>query len=687
MDTFEIRDEEINVEEIMQKIRERIKRRKERSRYPEENLNIIYELAENFEYIYGWHEVEDWDGTPTRWMGNEAILVINSSRAKNAELNFKARSFIRPRSLKISDGNHQDTSQIVPTTLAPIKIPIRLIEGPTIIRFKVLEGGDRPCDISENGSEDGRCLSIAVQDISILAPAISNEPDNLSASSSSMKPMAFTPEILDVGSMRTHLQKINSACDIDNDNYNITSHRLITGKILVKGRELVHGEVKRYVDSMILKQNEFNHGVVDSLNDTVQKIDVLAQMLIELGEAQNKAKINIEEKIERKIETTKTEIGENIERSLKSLSGKSEAQIIEQITSVSLNADEKTKKYLAQTKAEILVEVDSRIGNTNAVGSKSIVNAISKTKNEISREIQERIEQAKAEIVNETAGNIGMLKSEIDRRIDEHIHDVVTSLNNDLDKKAWLARVLDRRMEDVRNSSISSEPNDIGINYFLFEERFRSPRKEIKQRQSAFLEYFRGCKNVLDIGCGRGEFLELLQENSIVAQGVDVDEDMVKYCTLKGLKVARKDALSFIEGLEDKSLDGIFLDQVVEHLDPAYLVKMLAFCYKKLNYGYYIVIETVNTLSLTSFANFYVDMTHKRPMHPETLKFLLESIAFREIETKFFSPLPEGMKLKKIGGAVTGGMENILVDAFNYNVEMLNHAIFGAQDYMIAGKK
>ena len=69
LDTFDINDEEINVEEIMQKIRENIKKRKESGEYPENNASRLSRQSESYEYLYGWHNAENWDGVPTRWMG------------------------------------------------------------------------------------------------------------------------------------------------------------------------------------------------------------------------------------------------------------------------------------------------------------------------------------------------------------------------------------------------------------------------------------------------------------------------------------------------------------------------------------------------------------------------------------------------------------------------------------------
>ena len=169
---------------------------------------------------------------------------------------------------------------------------------------------------------------------------------------------------------------------------------------------------------------------------------------------------------------------------------------------------------------------------------------------------------------------------------------------------------------------------------------------------------------------------------------MDLDADMVAYCRSRQLDVEQSDAITYLEKLEDKSLDGIFIDQVVEHLEPEYLIRLLALCYQKLKFGYYLVVETVNPLSFASFVNFYIDLTHKRPVHPETLQFLINATGFRECDKKFFSPVSEESRLKKLSNTSSfdeTAQKNI--DIYNNNIEMLNTVLFGAQDYAVIGKK
>jgi len=389
---------------------------------------------------------------------------------------------------------------------------------------------------------------------------------------------------------------VNSNRDIQNDNYIISSHRRILGKVLVKGRELVHGEVRRYVDPMVWKQREFNTSIVRILND----------IAVRLG-------------------------------------------------GISSQIDDK----IAQSQSTISAQIDDKIGRSQST---------------ISAQIDDKIIQSESKISSD---------------IGEQVKSVVAAMNEDIENRAWLAEILDGRIakESVRASNTISESHADYINYFVFEERFRGTRADIKERQSAFIKYFKGCRNVLDIGCGRGEFQELLRDHEIGGHGIDIDEDMVNFCKSKGLDVEKIDAVSYLQKLEDKSLDGIFIDQVVEHLEQEYLIKMLNLSFMKLIYGGTIVVETVNPLSFFSFANFYIDMSHKRPVHPETLRFLLNAAGFREIKIELIAPVRDDARLKKIkiGERRDGHREEI--EIYNHNIDMLNAIIYGPQDYALIGIK
>ncbi|HOV51321.1 MAG TPA: methionine biosynthesis protein MetW [Methanothrix sp.] len=381
------------------------------------------------------------------------------------------------------------------------------------------------------------------------------------------------------------LNYINSSWQIQNNSYFISSHRPILGKFLIKGRELVHGEVRRYVDPIIFKQNEFNASAVRLFNESIRRLD---------------------------------DTGRRLE---------------------SLDA--------------------------------------------LEEELKELFDQSRREMLLENRKEIEKQKSDLEGIVEDKVRGIVAAMNEDIENRAWLASLLEKK-----TMSLTPEPpREEGVNYFVFEDRFRGSREDVKRKEALFLRFFEGCSNVLDIGCGRGEFLELLRGNGIGARGVDIDEDMVVYCRSRGLAVENIDAISYLEKQEDKSLDGIFVDQVAEHLKPDYLISMLRLCHQKLIYGHFLVVETVNPLSLTSLMNFYIDQSHKRPLHPETLHFLMETAGFREIETKFLAPMPDKNRLKKVDSNLMEKKTSHYAEVYNHNIDMLNSILYGPQDYALIGKK
>jgi len=223
------------------------------------------------------------------------------------------------------------------------------------------------------------------------------------------------------------------------------------------------------------------------------------------------------------------------------------------------------------------------------------------------------------------------------------------------------------------------------FDYFGLEERFRGSEGEIKQRQRAYVEYFKGLDQVLDIGSGRGEFLELLMEAGIKAKGVDLDLDMVLYCQEKGLDVVREDAFVYLDSLPDESLGGIFAAQVIEHLEPLRIVELVKLCQRKLRPGGPLIFETPNPACLMVFArSFYMDPSHIRPIHPETMKFVLESAGFEDLQLRFSAPVEAVMRIPPLAGA---GADGLTLEEFNKGIERLNELLYGCQDYAVIGRK
>ena len=210
----------------------------------------------------------------------------------------------------------------------------------------------------------------------------------------------------------------------------------------------------------------------------------------------------------------------------------------------------------------------------------------------------------------------------------------------------------------------------LGFDYGRFAERFRGTEEYVKAGQQIYLPYFRDCRNVLDIGCGRGEFLEMMQAAGIPAKGIDLAEESVATCRHKTLDAETADLFVYLENLPEASLDGIFCSQVVEHLPPERLPEMIRLCASRLQRHGVIAIETPNPECLAIFAtHFYLDPTHRRPVPHPLLAFYLDEFGVGRLEVRKLSPAADSMPSVKS-----------LPEDFR-------EAFFGGLDYAILGKK
>lgn len=215
-----------------------------------------------------------------------------------------------------------------------------------------------------------------------------------------------------------------------------------------------------------------------------------------------------------------------------------------------------------------------------------------------------------------------------------------------------------------------------------FMERFRGSEKEILARYTSLVESFQGCAPVLDIGCGRGEMLQLLKERGIEGSGVDLDGELVAECRLKGLQAAVADGLDHLLSLPEESLGGVFAGQVVEHLEPETLVEFVGTAHRILRPGGRLIMETINPESLYVFAHsYFLDPTHVNPVPPVYLQFVCEQAGFASVAVERRSEVIEEDRLEPIPEGP--GLDPAVRKALNRNFEKLNRVVFGPQDYAI----
>ena len=429
------------------------------------------------------------------------------------------------------------------------------------------------------------------------------------------------------------LAYLSSSWDIQNRGYFISSHRPVAGKVLVRGRELVHGEVRRYVDPVIWKQAEFNRTtgrVLEDLNRQVSGIESLRQQ--------------IQEDTSRQIQAT-------------------------------------------------IREVRSRLKGRLQEQDFEVRNGISEAEEQLQGEVAELVAQVKAEIAEE-------VREQIRAEVTEQVQSIILAMDTDIENRAWLAKVLEERIHETTGEE--STPTDrpsiaSGINYFVFSEEIGKSWLKLGgtscESPNVFddvLPLFSNCKNVIDIGCGRGALLQSLQNNNVGCYGVDLDETSLLYCRKFGLNVQLADAVEHLRSLEENSLDGVFIGQVLEHLPADAIYDLLRFSYEKMQYGSYIVIVVPNILSVLVSTNlFYLDPTHSTHTHPEVIKFILNSCGFREIQEKFYQPVSDSIKLSYVetSNAVESGVSEEVLKTLNSNTDKLNNMLFGYRDYCVFAKK
>lgn len=392
------------------------------------------------------------------------------------------------------------------------------------------------------------------------------------------------------------LEYILNSWDIRNNTYSITSHRPITGKILIQGRKLVHGEIKRYVEPVNFLQSEFNGHVADFSTAIYQKCTEL--------EVENKA--------------------------------------------------------LRSELTVLRAKFDRMSGMLS-----------------------------------------GILKDETHNRQKENSAGNPGGTDTDSENRLTKAGASDKSTSSTDSSGFEHDGrNDASMNYFLFsEEMGRAWTKgggPCVNEPNVFEDskiLFRDCKNVLDIGCGTGTFLKILKEAGIGGYGIDLNEDYTLLCERRGFNVINDDAVSHLRSLEPKSIDGVFISQLVEHLSGDELLEILRLCYEKMQYEAYIVISTPNIRSMLVSSNlFYLDPTHRSHVHPDVLNFMLESCGYREIRERYYQPVADYVRLKRLEGETTSGERsgNIcssMTETINSNIDKLNNLLFGFRDYCVIAKK
>jgi len=224
--------------------------------------------------------------------------------------------------------------------------------------------------------------------------------------------------------------------------------------------------------------------------------------------------------------------------------------------------------------------------------------------------------------------------------------------------------------------------------YLELERRYRGTEEEIRARIASYLPYLAAGGPALDLGCGRGEALALLRDHGIAARGVDGSARMVALCRERGLEAELGDLFTALAEAPAASLGAVLSFHVVEHLPIASLDRLVRLAWRALRPGGVLILETPSPLSLVVAArNFWLDPTHVRPVHPESLHLLYELAGFDPVERLDLRPFPAAERLPEIDLVRLPPEQRALADSVNRLRDQLDELLYGCQDYGMIGVK
>lgn len=297
----------------------------------------------------------------------------------------------------------------------------------------------------------------------------------------------------------------------------------------------------------------------------------------------------------------------------------------------------------------------------------------------VGRQIQGVLEQAQdqshrvARTIALMAQATNMLADAYDTRVIQQLDDLQTELAHE---QAQMQQIL------LRVSEIAARVPGAGLDPWYeadaFNAHFRGDADDITNRYRDLAARFVGCDPVLDVGFGRGEFLELLRELDVSARGIETEPRLVEWARSRGLAAEVGRGVEYLSGLDDGSLGGLVMIQVIEHLSPQHVIDVVRLAAEKVRPGGRVIVETVNPTSLYTYAHaFWVDPDHVRPVHPNYLGFLFAEAGFATVERVDRSPVPADESLELIPG------DDELSKRLNANFDRINSLLFGPQDYAI----
>ncbi|WP_017319088.1 methyltransferase domain-containing protein [Mastigocladopsis repens] len=360
------------------------------------------------------------------------------------------------------------------------------------------------------------------------------------------------------------------------------------------------------------------------------------------------------------------------------------SQLDEQLSTVATPFDELNERLsTVHTHIEGLSENLSLV-NTRIQGMDDRWDTINSSTNSRMSDIQKRLDAVDSRV----------------QRIDEHLDSVNTRvqgqneryirndtyLKNDLSQQKRLLtlfleeaqqRLPQPLSQDQLQTFVNENQHSLDGFYAAFEDRFRGTREEITKKLKVYLPIIAEAQigtqdsPILDVGCGRGEWLELIRESGYIAKGIDINRVMVEQCQARELEVIESDAIAYLQSLPDASLGAVTGFHIIEHLPFPLLIKLFNEVARVLKTNGLAIFETPNPQNLLVGAcDFYSDPTHLNPLHPEMIQFLLNYQGLSNVQLLYLNPV-----------------ENSPFDQEAPGMQTLRNWFFGPRDYAVVGYK
>ena len=445
------------------------------------------------------------------------------------------------------------------------------------------------------------------------------------------------------------------------------THKGLIGKLVIFCKRVIRKFLRFLIEPILFDQNEFNGAITASINALYNNAIVSQNFMDEMSELK-KELIKLDKELDDRIEEVKIEVKDKVESSIENFSVR--------LT----NLDIATTK-LQSCIEELNISLDTCNSFMNEAASELVKIQKLEQENEDSKQNIEVLalkHKENKQSIDELAFDVQQSELQILRAIKKGKIQQQSAIKA-MNENSCLEGEFKADTEQ-KNDSINVYDK---IDYFEFENYFRGLRKNIKKTQQQYVAYFEGKQNVVDLGCGRGEFLELLEQNNIPAIGVDLYEEFIDYCKLKDLDVVQDDAVSYITNLKEESIDGLFASQLAEHLETSQLVTLCNKAYEKLKQDSYFILETPNPTSLSIYTNgFYMDPSHIKPVHPKTLQYFLQQAGFKNIEIIYTEQSKVDYRLPLLDSETIKNLAH-----FNDGINLMSDILFGSQDYAIIAQK